>query len=404
MKKKNTVAIPALALCVAFIGGAISVTMLGPMVPVLQATYNVSLAQNGLMTLLQGIGGITVTVLLVIIADRIDKRVVMVIAYIVYNSMLYMAALLPPYLILLSVFFMIGAGMRVLDALVNANMSELAGERKGFFLNLLHSSFGIGALSGPILASVVLEKYDLSSSFLVIACVCTVLLAGYFILSKKGKRAWPVQKAAASKEKSVSLITLLKSKSMLILGFCTMLYNGFAVSIALWIPSYFMEMEVSSLLSASIVSFLWVGIITGRFTYSFLSLKYSMKKLITISNLIGGSAIICATIINRVEILAAGYMISGFFIGAVTPLGIAIVNKEIPSASGRISSIIIMFAAIGTMAVPATIGVIAQNVSFYSAVFVLNLSPMLIALLSSFLFLSKKTLNMLIFRGGISDK
>ncbi|MCL2112012.1 MAG: MFS transporter [Clostridiales bacterium] len=381
-KANSTVAKPALAFCLAFVGVALSQTMLGPMVPVIRVTYDVSLAQNGLLPFAQGAGCLAAGLIGIFVADKYDKRKSMILAYAVYNAMLYVTALLPPYWMLVALFFIIGTGARLCDALLNANMAELDANRKGFFLNLLHGFFGIGALVGPIIASAMLTGYGLGSSLLSIACLSSVLFLCCLLLVKNGKRTSPAEKTPKSSDQGPALPVLLKSRTMWTLGLCTTLYVGFAIAMATWIPSYFMEMGMGSFFAASVVSFLWAGIIAGRFVYSVLSLRFSMKKLIFVSSLVGGAVIIAASVVNTVEFLAVAYAIAGFFTGAVVPLCIAIANKEFPGASGRISSIIIIFVALGIMTVPGIIGLIAENVSFYTAIFILNLCPIFIAALS----------------------
>jgi len=380
--KKHVIIKAALAFCIAFIGIAISQTMLGPMVPIIQVTYNISLSQNGLLPFAQGVGAIIVLIISMAVADRFNKRTLMMIAYVIYNIVLYIAAFLPPYWLMVVLFFFVGVGTRLFDALANANMSELGAERKGAFLSLLHGFFGIGALIGPIIANTVLTKYDLGSSLLSIGCVCSVLFFISLLLSPSWKRAFPAEIKIINKDTNHSLLLLLRSKTMWILGLSCMLYVGFAIGIATWIPSYLGEMGASSHFAAAAVSLLWVGIISGRFVYSALSLKYSIKSLILVSNLIGGSVIICASIINTVELYVIGYIVSGFFIGAVTPLSVAIANKIYPAMAGRISSMIILFVSFGMMTIPPVIGVIAENVNFHTAIFILNLCPILIAALS----------------------
>ena len=376
---------PALAFCLGYAGVALSITMLGPMVPVIQATYKVSLAYNGFLTFAQGVGCLVAAIIGIVIADKYNKRTVMVIAYVLYNAMLYLSALLPPYWMLAVLFFLLGTGARLFDALVNANMSELDAEKKGFFMNLLHGAFGFGALFGPVIASKMLEEYDLGSSLLAIAVICSALFTACILMGKNGKESPLPTNPVSNNELRSSLVVLLKNRMMWILGLCSMLYVGFAIAIATWIPSYMMEIGASNFFAAAVVSFLWVGIIAGRFTYSVLSLRFSMKKLIFISNLIGGITIVCATVVNTVGFFVIGYLVAGFFSGAVVPLSVAITSKEFPSASGRVSSIIVFFVAIGSMLIPAMIGIIAEKVSFYNAVFILNLCPLLIAALSSLL-------------------
>lgn len=377
----------AASFCVLDIGYAISQTMLGPMVPELQATYNISMSNNGLLLSVQGIAGIIAIILSIAVADRFKKTSLMVIAYTLYLAMLFSASAMPPYVVMLIVFFFLGAGTKLFDALVNANMSEMHAENKGFFLNLLHACFGIGALIGPIAASLLLSYVDLHTAFLIIAVFCSVLLGCYFLL-RLGTQFTPapVQKGQSAREAAAEIFSLLKNKTMLLLGGSAMLYVGYSNGMSLWAPSYYMDvMGTDSLNAAFVVSIFWVGVITGRLTYSFLSLKFHIRSLILYSNLAGGTFMLAASIINSPVAMMAGYAISGFFVGAVVPLSIAMANKQFPSGSGRVSSIIMLFVSLGLMIIPALVGYIADHVTFYAGMFILNLCPLLIALLAFFL-------------------
>ena len=372
--------------CLLDIGYALSQTMLGPMVPEIQKIYGVSLAENGLLTFFQGAGGIAALLLSIFIADMFNKKTFMAVAYTIYNIMLFLAALLPAYWLLVIIFFVIGAGTRLFDALVNANMSEVHNEKKGFFLNLLHACFGIGALLGPVLASMVLVLYGLVAALFLIACLCAVLLGAYLLLNGKEHKRTPRQSAMANAGQGYRLATLLKNRTIVLLSLCTMTYVGFATGVSMWLPSYLMdELNAGPIYAASVVSLLWAGIIAGRCVYSVFSLKFSTRNLLFVSNLAGGIILVTASLINTGLSLMIGYVLSGFLIGAVVPLSVALANKVFANCSGRITSIIMLFASLGLTVIPAMIGVIAGRGSFRIAVLVLNLCPALVAVLAFFI-------------------
>jgi fucose permease len=93
-----------------------------------------------------------------VVADLLRRSTFTVVTFSVYCAAPFLVVLFPGYQVLLVAFFLIGASTRLLDSLVNAYVADLHHQHRAFYLNLLHASFGIGALVGPSLSVLVLRR------------------------------------------------------------------------------------------------------------------------------------------------------------------------------------------------------------------------------------------------------
>src|SRR5690554_2390314 len=125
---------------------AFSITMIGPLLPEIIDGFRLQLAEGGLISTFQNMGGLLVNVLMIFIADRFKKSHLVITGFAVYIISLFIMGTAEIYGVLLAMFFILGVGTKTVDTLSNAFLSELYPENKTANLNLLHTFFGIGAL------------------------------------------------------------------------------------------------------------------------------------------------------------------------------------------------------------------------------------------------------------------
>ena len=165
---------------------AISITMIGPMMPHIIDEYGLRLSQGGLILTFQSIGGILAIIIGGIIADAVKKPLLILASYLSFGLALFIVGYISSFPVLLVIFFIFGAGTRISDTVLNAYVSDIHTARRGVFLNLLHTFFGVGALLGPIYARYLLEQgmpWNRVFSFLGLACIFIIIFMP--IVSKK---------------------------------------------------------------------------------------------------------------------------------------------------------------------------------------------------------------------------
>ena len=361
---------------------ALSYTMIGPLLPVIKSEYGITLSQSALITSFQGIGGALSVILGMFISGLFPKPTVIKAAFALYCVSALFITFMPWYVVLLMLFFMLGGSTRLVSAYLNAYIADIQAKKRAFYLNLLHACFGLGALAGPIFSTVFLDAHlNWRTAFIGLFVVCFLLLAVFIITDKHPK-------TAAAKEKSNSLyrvLSLFKAKNVLPLCFFSFCYVGFATSISTWLPAYMKEeFRIQGFLASYPVVAFWAGIIAGRIVYSYWSQKYNLKRLIFISNLTAGVVVLISVLANTYISFIVGLAVAGFFTGAANPLAYAILNADYPSQKGAVSSALTFFEALGVMAVPWLVGVIAEKAGFYFGMLSLFILPLAISVFSLF--------------------
>jgi fucose permease len=362
---------------------AFSVTMIGPLIPVFMDAYHVSLSQSGLVSLFQGLGGAVTVLFGIAFADKIRRSLLVTVAFGVYCGATLLMAVAPPYVVLLILFCFLGGGTRLLDATLNAYISDIHPAKRGFYLTLLHACFGVGALIGPLFSTVFISsRVHWPYAFLALGSFSVAILIVYTLVQRKIPVARPQVSAAGPK----SIVSLLKERDLVRLSFMALSYVAFALSVSVWMPSYMVSQLHTSVVFASLpVSAMWIGIFCGRIAYSFLSLKYAIKHLLLFSSLAAGAVMIATVIINAPAVYVGGLCIAGFLVGATMPLSIAQGNNKMPGYSGAVSSLLTFAGVVGLLFFPWLIGVIADAAGFWYGIALTALFPCAIAVFSAFL-------------------
>lgn len=359
---------------------ALSVTMIAPLMPILVQQYKLKLSQGGLIMTFQSIGGILAIALGGILADLMKKSRLISIAFIIYGFSLILIAFSPSYAVLLGLFFILGASTRMLDAVINAYISDLHPSRRGLYLALLHTIFGVGAFFGPLFSAVLINSgLKWNQAFLILGIVCIVILLLYSIVIKNTS----YKEGSRSNTKPKNFISLIANPKVLILCFIMFMYTGHQSGISTWLPMYMeKQLETGSFLSSLGLSAFWVGIILGRFICSFLSGKFDAKYIILLGSLLGGAILISGIALNIPYVLIVASGVTGFLTGAIIPLLVMIACNWHPQNSGTVSSMIFFYGNLALMVFPWLIGVIAENISFQLGMLVTGLTLLIIVLLA----------------------
>ena len=99
---------------------ALSVNILGPMMPYIQLDYGIDKAQASLLLTFQSAGGILAILLGGFLSTRLRKHTIAAIALLIYAASMIFLAVSMDYMAMLTIFFVLGAGMRLLDMILNA--------------------------------------------------------------------------------------------------------------------------------------------------------------------------------------------------------------------------------------------------------------------------------------------
>ncbi len=355
---------------------AFSVTMIAPMLPVLIEQFNLSLGQGGLFMSFLSIGGILAIFAGGIVADRLKKSWLVGASFLVYSACLLMMDLVPSFYVLLGMFFILGASTKLLDTTINAYVSDLHRDNRGFHINLLHTFFGVGALLGPLYSRVLLSQGVLwGSTFRILGVICLVIMGLYIIAAK----AYPERERKHSPGSATNRLGFIFSREILLLCIIMFLYKGHQAGMNNWLPMYMQEsLRVDPFFASLALSVFWVGLILARLTCPWLMRRFDPRKLLLWGNLAGGIILVGGFIINLPLLLMLAAGITGFLTGATMPLLIVLGCDWYPENSGAVSSMLYLSCNISNMFSPWLIGVVSETSGFQSGMLITGIPLLMI--------------------------
>lgn len=329
---------------------AISYTMIGPLIPVYIRQYGISLGEGGLLSASVGLGGTLAVIAGIFIADKLEKSIIIRYAWIAFSLTLLLLSLVNSYALIIALFFIIGSSTKMLDAIINANVADIHEIRRGFFVNFLHVSFGLGALTGPFFSTLFIRlDIPINLLFVALGLICLLAFLPYLHIF----RMLPHHARLDTKTEDIHFLEFAKSRNVLLLCLAVFLYVGFSTAISTWMPTYLLTvLKTSVVVSGLPGSAFWLGVIFGRILFSVLQERIDTRKLVITGNLLGGLVFITMAIQSDPKRLLGATVLLGFVSGVIVPMSVALACTLYPKNKGTVSSLIFLFTALGQMLIP----------------------------------------------------
>ena len=352
----------------------ISVVMIGTVLPEFIKQYSLTMSEGGLVVTVQSLGGLSMVFAGIVLADRVPKSLVIVISFIVLGAFRLLTAAAASYPVLLVVFFCSGLALRNLDTMLNAFIGDIHKERRGFYMNILHLFFSLGAFVGPSLARFLLNAgTGWRSIYILIGLIYLgVGIPGFALMRKDGIDAHSSQ---VEKRRTPGAGHVIKLE-MLLLGLSLLLYAVHQSGITAWLPHYMnTELHAGVNLSSYALSLYWVGIILSRLIASRISTRVAPSVLVTIGTIITGTYLTVGFFALKHPVSAVVLLgIAGAMTGAVIPLSMVIAHDWHPEKTGSSTAYLTFYLLAGHLLSPALIGLVGDSKGLSGAMLITSIS------------------------------
>jgi len=330
-----------MTLYAAFLLAGIATTMLGPLMPALQARWNIADSRAGLLFTAQFLASVCIAALVGPLARRFG-----------YGKLIRFGLLLValgvagcamcPWSLALPCVAVYGCGLGLIIPAGNLGIAAVypgASTRPVMTLNLC---WCIGAVAAPILIA------TLPATFLWLQALVALVLA---MLSSAGpwRATCSVYRKPARQANAPHLLTAI----------LLFLYVGVENSIAGWVALLTLRNPGRQSLWAVMPSAFWAGMLAGRSVTPAL-LAILRSRMIVIGGLLfafAGAAYLIASSGSKWSIAAGA--LSGFGLAPVFPLVVAQYTEAV--AVGSASGLIFSAAGLGGAALPALVGFLSQS-------------------------------------------
>ncbi|GAB6090597.1 MFS transporter [Spirochaeta dissipatitropha] len=344
---------------IAFISLGLPDALLGAGWPVMQPELNVPYGFAGIAQMLIAGGTIVSSLLSGSVIKRFGTGKVTAVSVGLTAVALLGYAAAPSFIWMLVFAIPLGLGAGAVDAGLNG---YVANHYESRHMSWLHSFWGVGAMSGPLVLSVFLRSGNSwRSGYLAVGSFQVVLV----LILIAAVPLWDKVKALKTDDTehhSMSMLAAMKIRGVPSALLVFMFYCGIEASMGLWGGSFlYLVKGLDPARAAVWVSFFYGSITAGRFLTGFLTYRFSNNTMIG-----GGTLIIIAGVILMLlplplHLSLAGFLLTGFGCAPIFPCMI----HETPVRFGSSNSqAVIGFqmasAYIGTTLLPPLFGFVSS--------------------------------------------
>ena len=272
--------------------------------------------------------------------------------------------------------FAFGLADGILDVGVNTLLPWAFGAKAGPYFNGLHFAFGVGALCAPLMvAKSMALSGGITWAFWGMALAMLPLAAALQFTASPRHQARAAEAPAAPLDR-MALAGLL---------FVFMLYGGSETGFAAWIFSYAWKSGLAAELQANyLTSLFWASLTLGRLIGIGVAMRVSLEKILAVD------AVGCALCLGAMLLWPAsrpalwmGSLGLGLFMASFFPSLVAYAGARLSHGgrvSGRMTSLFFVASSTGSMLIPWFIGQGFERLGPLTAVAVLFLAMLLMAL------------------------
>jgi fucose permease len=268
----------------------------------------------------------------------------------------------PGFGIFLAATVLLGFGTGILDAGLNAYVSNLPGHTA--LLNYLHAFFGVGALIGPQVGTLLLHAgRPWPDAYLLVGVLAVPILIGLATL-------YPSRLPPPPDAHAAPLPAALRRRSVWLSGGFLCLYVGIEVTVGDWGFSLLTQQRhAGELLAGLVVSGYWLGLTLGRFVINAATSRAGLGVVAMMFCCLGG--LVAATTLTwwvpDAVVGAIGFGLIGFFLGPVYPTTVAVQPRLMPSQLVPTAvGLLIGASVVGGAGLPWVAGALAQGLGLGS--------------------------------------
>ncbi len=325
----------------------------GVLIPSLRTHYGIDKATVGLLFLMQTIGYLIAAFNTGLLVEKLGNRRFLILGTLSFLLGALALSLMAPFGIVLVTMLLLGFGVAIIDAGLNAYIAGMP--RNAALLNY------------PLIASTILTiRWGWNSVYFVWIGISLILLVGFRLIFEKDQSSQQAEEAAQSEDNI--LVTTLRLPIVWIAAFFLLVYVGAEVSVGSWVYSFLTEeRHISILFSGWLVSGYWLGLTLGRVTLARVALRIGNARLVQCCLVGAIAAALIFWLVPLYPVSAFGLCLLGFSFGPIYPITISFLSNSVshrvlPGAVGFLASL----GSIGGAMFPWLTGILAQRVGLWS--------------------------------------
>lgn len=371
-----------LIIYISFISLGLPDAILGSAWPIIHQDLNVPVSYAGIITMIISCGTIISSFFSEKLIRKLGTGKVTAFSVLLTAVGLLGIFLSPNFIWICLLAIPLGIGAGSVDSALN---NFVALHYKAIHMNWLHSFWGIGATTGPLIMSIFLLKENgWRLGYATIGSIQAILVVCLFLSLPLWKKFESDNSEKINDSNGIKVSKLIKlpgAKPALVSFFC---YCAIELTTGLWVSSYLVIINgFSAEKAAKWVSLYYLGITIGRFLAGFVSIKLNNKQMIRVGQVICISGGILLSITYSSNIQLIGLIFIGLGCAPIYPAML----HDTPNRFGKelsqgIMGIQMATAYVGSTFVPPLFGVIAKFIGFEILPYFLLISMLLMLVMT----------------------
>ena len=253
-----------------------------------------------------------------------------------------------------------GIGFGMIDVSINTIVTLAFHDSLGETLNNVHSSYGIGALSGPLLLSLSLQMLNEALWAYLVGAVAGFVVI--FLLIRQNVPKIPNQNDKQRQQQHSLFRNIFRQPLLWLMALQIALYVGAEIGFGSWIVTVLSQSAAISLaLAAPAATAFFLGLTIGRLLGGQVLRRglLSENQLLYIS-ILGGyiSGIVVAIFPGQIVVSFGASALVGLFYGPLFPGIMAMASRQFVNNIGIVSSVMLVSTGSAAMVLPALMGIL----------------------------------------------
>jgi fucose permease len=291
------------------------------------------------------------------ITERFGRQPTLVAASVLHGVGIAGLGLAPDWPLFVIAMLPAGLGAGCLDGGSNGLVLDVYREGRGRAMNLLHVSFGVGALLAPLVIGQAIEAGVTWDTIMLLSALPLAGLAvAYAIVPMPSGRRRPGGTPPTAQAAPGRLL----AGPLLLLGVAIACYVAAEIGVSNWLVRF---LEPAPIATATLaLSLTWAGVTAGRLLSSWIADRFDHLRFTIVCIVSMALAIGAAVAAPSLPLSIALFGLAGVASGPVFPMIVALGGERYPERSAAVGGALVGCAVVGSTIYPPAIGFLSVTV------------------------------------------
>lgn len=289
------------------------------------------------------------------LSDNLGRRRVLVLGGLALGAGFGFVSTIQSYWAAVALLALAGLGYGSITASVLSLVSDLLPSRRGLGMGMLSATYGLGSVSGPIVAAVIIQRFGWRGAIAAVGCIAATIALIQWLRVREPARAQPVVRTANTRKPR------MMNRNMVLLAAAQFFGGSVFWITSSWTPTFLREAVKLTLDETGLVMAAWGATpILGAMVLGMLSDHLGRKRII-LTGAFPGVLVVLAVygwLIHPLA-LAAGICLLGLCKSPVPSLVVALAQDS--AAKGRVgeaSGLIMSMHYVAAQTTPVAMGLL----------------------------------------------